>query len=153
MRTSSARDHGHDEVVDARAQAWEALRGCQDRDLYLAPLTENAGALLAPPATTLRTAASTPDAAALAAYLERSCDLTMRGGAAAAVTYPLAACALAEHYLVRRIGGSGTAALAAAAVAAAEVGRAAAAPPAARRSCPRGARVRGVGGGRRVAGR
>jgi hypothetical protein len=130
MRTSSARDHGHDEVLDARAQAWEALRGCQDRDRYLAPLTENAGALLAPPASTLRTAASTPDAVALAAYLERSCDLTMRGGAAAAVTYPLAACALAEHYLVRRIGGSGTAALAAAAVAAAEVGRAAA-PPAA----------------------
>src|SRR4051795_11978811 len=123
MGPSRAREHGHDDALEARAPAWGTLRRYQDRELYLAPLGENPGPLLAPPVTTLRTAASTPDRAELAAYLEHSCDLTLRGGASAAVTYPLAACALAEHYLVRRVGGSGTAALAAAAVAAAEVGR------------------------------
>ena len=122
---------GHDDDAEARDEAWRALRRYQDRDLYLTPLAtageEDGQDLLAPPAVTLATAATTPDAAGVAAYLARSCDVTMRGGAAAALTYPLAACALAEHYLLRRVGGAGVAALTATAVAAAELGRTA--PP------------------------
>src|SRR5947209_3312306 len=110
---------GHDDA-EARDEAWRTLRRYQDRDLYTVAVAGEGGEeLLAPPALTLATAATTPDAARVAAYLAHSCDLTLRGGPAAALTYPLAACALAEHYLFRRIGGAGVAALTASAIAAA----------------------------------
>ena len=139
MGPARAPARGHDDDAEAQDEAWRTLRRYQDPALYLTALTtEGAEAgetgqggeggeadhpLLAPPAVTLATATTTPDAAVVAAYAARSCDLTLRGGAAAALTYPLVACALAEHYLLRRIGGAGVAALTATAVAAAEVGR------------------------------
>src|SRR4051794_41820307 len=95
---------------DLPAQAWGTLRGYQDATRYLAPLDGRPDAdhpLRAAPAVTRRTASGAPDADSVRTYLRHSCDLTLRGGAAAAVTYPLAACALAEHYLVRRGGGAG----------------------------------------------
>ena len=64
-----------------------------------------------------------PDQLDVRAYLRHSCDVTMSGGNALGLPYPLAACALAEHYVFRRIGGSSTGAVAAAATAAAELGR------------------------------
>jgi predicted acylesterase/phospholipase RssA len=54
---------------------------------------------------------------------DRYCDLTMRGGTTSGVVYPLAACALAEHYEFRSLGGSSAGAIAAAFTAAAEHGR------------------------------
>src|SRR5262249_43960649 len=53
-----------------------------------------------------------------------SCDLTMRGGTTSGVAYPLAVCALAQHYVFRSVGGASAGAIAASATAAAEVGRA-----------------------------
>ncbi|MQA62240.1 MAG: hypothetical protein GEU86_12225 [Actinophytocola sp.] len=47
----------------------------------------------------------------------------MRGGTTSGVVYPLAVCALAEHYVIRSVGGASAGALAAAASAAAEYGR------------------------------
>ncbi|GLZ31250.1 hypothetical protein Lesp02_34380 [Lentzea sp. NBRC 105346] len=55
---------------------------------------------------------------------DRYCDLTMRGGTTSGVVYPLAVCALAEHYEFKSIGGSSAGAIAAAFTAAAEKGRA-----------------------------
>ncbi|TWP44989.1 patatin [Lentzea tibetensis] len=55
---------------------------------------------------------------------DRYCDLTMRGGTTSGVVYPLAVCALAEHYEFKSIGGSSAGAIAAAFTAAAERGRA-----------------------------
>ncbi|MET0233117.1 MAG: patatin [Kibdelosporangium sp.] len=56
-------------------------------------------------------------------YLQRSCDVTMRGGTTSGVIYPLAVCALAEHYVFRSVGGASAGAIGAAATAAAEYGR------------------------------
>ncbi|MBP2325086.1 putative acylesterase/phospholipase RssA [Kibdelosporangium banguiense] len=56
-------------------------------------------------------------------YLRRSCDLTMRGGTTSGVIYPLAVCALAEHYMFRSVGGASAGAIGASATAAAEYGR------------------------------
>lgn len=56
-------------------------------------------------------------------YADRSCDLTMRGGTTSGVVYPLAVCALADHYVIRSVGGASAGAIAAAASAAAEYGR------------------------------
>ncbi|CAM3419650.1 patatin-like phospholipase family protein [Kibdelosporangium persicum] len=56
-------------------------------------------------------------------YVGRSCDLTMRGGTTSGVIYPLAVCALAEHYVFRNVGGASAGAIGAAATAAAEYGR------------------------------
>jgi hypothetical protein len=120
---------------DLTAQAWATLREYQEPARYLAPFAgaPSPGAspdvpaadhpLRAAPSATRRPRGSDPDADNVRAYLQHSCDLVLRGGAGAAVTYPLMACALAEHYVVRRVGGSGAAAAAAAAVAAAELGR------------------------------
>lgn len=126
---------------DLSAQAWATLREYQEPARYLAPFAGSrpdgarpAGRpspdvpagdhpLRAAPSATRRPRGSDPDADSARAYLQHSCDLVLRGGAGAAVTYPLMACALAEHYVVRRVGGSGAAAAAAAAVAAAELGR------------------------------
>ena len=111
---------------DLAAQAWATLREYQEPARYLAPFAGAPAAdhpLRAAPAATRRPRGSDQDADTVRGYLQHSCDLVLRGGAGAAVTYPLMACALAEHYLVRRVGGSGAAAAAAAAVAAAELGR------------------------------
>ncbi|MFC0104959.1 patatin [Kibdelosporangium aridum] len=56
-------------------------------------------------------------------YVQRSCDLTMRGGTTSGVIYPLAVCALAEHYMFRNVGGASAGAIGAATTAAAEYGR------------------------------
>jgi predicted acylesterase/phospholipase RssA len=56
-------------------------------------------------------------------YIRRSCDVTMRGGTTSGVVYPLAVCALAEHYMFRSVGGASAGAIGAATTAAAEYGR------------------------------
>src|SRR3954468_18190756 len=110
---------------DLSAQAWATLREYQEPTRYLAPFAAVPSAadhpLRAAPATTRRRRGRDLDAEGVRAYLQHSCALVLRGGAGAAVTYPLMACALAEHYVVRRVGGSGAAAAAAAAVAAADL--------------------------------
>jgi hypothetical protein len=104
---------------------WRSLRRQQDRRRYLrvlatraAPtekrrppnpetgLPRSAHPLLGPPASMTRTPTNTPAQQDVRNYLRHSADLTMRGGNAAGLGYPLAACALAEHYIFRRIGGS-----------------------------------------------
>jgi predicted acylesterase/phospholipase RssA len=57
------------------------------------------------------------------AYIDRSCDLTMRGGTTSGVVYPLAVCELAKDYVFRSVGGASAGAIAATATAAAEFGR------------------------------
>ncbi|MFC5112143.1 hypothetical protein [Kibdelosporangium philippinense] len=47
----------------------------------------------------------------------------MRGGTTSGVIYPLAVCALAEHYTFRNVGGASAGAIGAATTAAAEYGR------------------------------
>ncbi|HVN13079.1 MAG TPA: hypothetical protein VMT69_13370 [Kineosporiaceae bacterium] len=131
-RSESARDTAEQDPV---AAAWSTLRSYQDPDRYLRVLssgTPGSGAvgagvhpMLRPPSSLSRDESGEPETTR--AYLAHSCDLTLRGGMAAAVTYPLAVCALAENYLVRRVGGASAAAVTAAAVAAAEFGRTAAA--------------------------
>lgn len=61
-------------------------------------------------------------------YVDRSCDLTMRGGTTSGVIYPLAVCSLAQHYVFRSVGGASAGAIAASATAAAEYGRCAEQP-------------------------
>jgi hypothetical protein len=126
----------------AATDPWAVVRRQQDRRRYLRILTprrvgttkarrpnpadgvpRDSHHLLASPAALTRTAANLPPVEDVRSYLRHSCDLTMRGGPASAVVYPLAVCALAEHYVIRRIAGSSAAAASAAATAAAEVGR------------------------------
>jgi len=121
---------------------WRVLRRQQDRRRYLRMLAarrspndkpkrpdpargvpRSAHALLGSPASVTRTPGHTPDQLDVRAYLRHSCDITMSGGNALGLVHPLAACALAEHYVFRRIGGSSTGAIPAAATAAAELGR------------------------------
>jgi hypothetical protein len=132
---------------------WRALRRQQDRRRYLRMLAARpvAGAgrstggrgareklrrpnpavgvprdahpLLGSPASMTRAPGNDPDQQDVRAYLRHSCDITMRGGSALGLVYPLAACALAEHYVFRRIAGSSTGAVPAALTAAAELGR------------------------------
>lgn len=127
---------------------WRMLRRQQDRRRYLQVLApRRAGKeklrrpqpavgvarshpLLGSPASITRSGSHQPDQLDVRNYLRHSADLTMRGGNAAGLVYPLAACALAEHYVFRRIGGSSSGAVAAAATAAAELGRGAPEPPA-----------------------
>jgi predicted acylesterase/phospholipase RssA len=130
---------------------WRVLRRQQDRRRYLRILAARrspndkprrpdpaqgvprpAHPLLGSPASVTRTPGHVPDQLDVRAYLRHSCDITMSGGNALGLVYPLAACALAEHYVFRRIGGSSTGSIAAAATAAAELGRGA--PDAARPS-------------------
>src|SRR4051812_40459224 len=143
-RPPTREERAMDARDDLPAQAWGTLRGYQDATRYLAPLDGRPDAdhpLRAAPAVTRRSASRAPDADSVRTYLRHSCDLTLRGGAAAAVTYPLAACALAEHYLVRRGGGSGAAAAGAAPGAAAPGCR-----PALPARGPRGDRASGGSG-------
>jgi hypothetical protein len=56
-------------------------------------------------------------------YLAHSCDLVLSGGLTAALAQPLATCALAEHYVIRRVAGTSAGAVTAAFAAAAEHGR------------------------------
>ncbi|HEY6794661.1 MAG TPA: hypothetical protein VI248_08260 [Kineosporiaceae bacterium] len=79
------------------------------------------------PAQVLRPASGVgPGADTEARYLAHSCDLVLNGGLATALAAPLTVCALAEHYALRRVGGSSAAGAVAAAAAAAELGRTAA---------------------------
>src|SRR4051794_10872683 len=106
---------------DGAALAWRTVRAYEDPERYRDVAgPEHRDALARPPA-----ALGQPDAehASVQAYLAHSCDLTFSGGLATAVAAPLAACALAEHYVVRRVGGAGVAALSATAVTAAEFAR------------------------------
>ncbi len=106
---------------DRAALAWRTVRAYEDPERYRDVAgPEHRDALARPPA-----ALGQPDAehASVQAYLAHSCDLAFSGGLATAVAAPLAACALAEHYVVRRVGGAGVAALSATAVTAAEFAR------------------------------
>ena len=126
---------------------WRLLRRQQDRRRYLRILTPPRSSkekprrpspvagvprsthhLLASPAAMTRTATNFPHPEQVRQYLRHSADITMRGGLASALVYPLAVCGLAEHYVFRRIGGTSAGAVAAATTAAAELGRAAADP-------------------------
>ncbi|MCE6999810.1 patatin-like phospholipase family protein [Saccharothrix sp. S26] len=60
---------------------------------------------------------------AMAEDFNRYCDLTMRGGTASGVVYPLAVVELARHYRFRSLGGASAGAIGAAFTAAAEKGR------------------------------
>lgn len=116
---------------------WRILLRLQDRHRYLrvleprpplmldldAPMPRAEHHLLRSPAAMTRTATNFPAAQDVRDYLAHSADVTVRGGIASAVTHPLALCALAEHYVLRRIGGSSAGAAVAAAAAAAELGR------------------------------
>jgi predicted acylesterase/phospholipase RssA len=93
-----------------------------------APMARADHHLLRSPAAMTRSGTNFPDPRQMADYLTHSADATMRGGAISGVVYPLAACALAEHYVFRRLGGSSTGAVAAAMTAAAELGRTAGGP-------------------------
>ena len=57
------------------------------------------------------------------AYVRRSVDLAMRGGATSGVVYPFAVCEIARDMRVRNVGGASAGAIAAACTAAAELGR------------------------------
>jgi hypothetical protein len=59
-----------------------------------------------------------------ARYLRASIDVTMKGGIASGVIYPLAICELARTFRLRNIGGASAGAIAAGFAAAAELGRA-----------------------------
>ncbi|MFC7620558.1 hypothetical protein [Microlunatus sp. GCM10028923] len=84
-------------------------------------------------------------------YLRRSVDVTMKGGTASGVIYPLAVCEIARRFRLRNVGGSSAGAIAAAFAASAEVGRAGqmapetsgeSGPPADEPAAPRQGRVR-----------
>jgi predicted acylesterase/phospholipase RssA len=131
-----------DEALVGQPDPWRLLRRQQDRRRYLRIVTprrtgrdkpraprpadgipRSAHPLLGSPATMTRTATNHPQPREVEEYFAHSCDLTMRGGVANAIVYPLAACGLAENYVFRRIGGSSAGAVSAAATAAAELGR------------------------------
>jgi predicted acylesterase/phospholipase RssA len=129
-----------EQTDDETRDPWRLLRRQQDRRRYLkvavrrgkdtvrkvdpaTGLDRAAHPLLGSPASMTRTATNFPAEREVAEYLAHSCDLTMRGGVAAATVYPMAVCALAEHYVLRRVAGASAGSAAAAAAAAAELGR------------------------------
>jgi predicted acylesterase/phospholipase RssA len=65
-----------------------------------------------------------PYSAAQIDYLRKSIDVTMKGGIASGVIYPLALCELAREFRIRNVGGASAGAIAASFAAAAELGRA-----------------------------
>jgi predicted acylesterase/phospholipase RssA len=65
-----------------------------------------------------------PYTAAQIDYLRKSIDVTMKGGIASGVIYPLALCELAREFRIRNVGGASAGAIAASFAAAAELGRA-----------------------------
>jgi hypothetical protein len=79
--------------------------------------------VLRPPLTAMRTAPGAPEPDRAAHYRSHSADLTVSGGLQTALACGAAACALAEQYALRRVGGSSAGAVTAAAAAAAELGR------------------------------
>src|SRR5262249_58747210 len=83
----------------------DLVRQLTDPRLYQQPLSASPGG-----AEALRGAPVTADALAFATdktmyryYVDHSCDLTMRGGTTSGVAYPLAVCALAQHYVFRSV--------------------------------------------------
>src|SRR3954453_5461601 len=106
------------------ALAWQTLRDYEEPDRYAhVAEPQHADVLFMTPAALAGRAADSGFGHARA-YLSSSCDLTVSGGLSTAIATPLAACALAERYVLRRVGGAGVAALAATAVAAAAHARA-----------------------------
>lgn len=93
---------------------------------YLAPLANNEALIKAAPIAIKGLADEDWDG--YRAYLDHSCDLTMRGGTTSGVVYPLAVCELAKQYVFRSVGGASAGAIAASATAAAELGRTAEPP-------------------------
>jgi hypothetical protein len=65
-----------------------------------------------------------PYRAAQIDYLRKSIDVTMKGGIASGVIYPLALCELAREFRIRNVAGASAGAIAASFAAAAELGRA-----------------------------
>lgn len=92
----------------------------RDPEAYL---IENADLLDKPPAELVG-----EDEQATEFYIRHSADLTMKGGTASGVVYPLAVCQIARRFRLRNVGGASAGAIAAAAAAAAEIGRAAPIP-------------------------
>ncbi len=88
---------------------------------YLAPLGNNATLIKAAPVAIKGLAGG--DWTAYRAYVDHSCDLTMRVGTTSGVVYPLAVCELAKQYVFRSVGGASAGAIAASVTAAAELGR------------------------------
>jgi predicted acylesterase/phospholipase RssA len=93
---------------------------------YLAPLATNPTLIKAAPIAI--TGRADRDWDGYRAYIDHSCDLTMRGGTTSGVVYPLAVCELAKQYVFRSVGGASAGAIAASATAAAELGRTATPP-------------------------
>jgi hypothetical protein len=84
--------------------------------------------VLRAPVTTLRTRGHEPDPGRTGLYLAHAADLTLSGGLETALAAAPAVCAIAEQYVLRRVGGSSAAAVTAACSAAAELGRTAPSP-------------------------
>src|SRR4051794_38179725 len=115
------------------ALAWQTLRDYEEPDRYAHVAGPEHADVLAKTPAALAHAAADHGSGHARAYLSSSCDLTLSGGLSTAIAAPLAACALAERYVLRRIGGGGGAA-----------------PPRAARAAPGGARAPGAaaaGGG------
>ena len=79
---------------------------------YHAPLADDAAHLKAAPIAIDGLAER--DWPAYRRYIDRSCDLTMRGGTTSGVVYPRALTELARTYRFRNVGGSSAGAIAAA---------------------------------------
>jgi hypothetical protein len=93
---------------------------------YLAPLGNNPTLIKAAPIAI--TGLADRNWEGYRAYIDHSCDLTMRGGTTSGVVYPLAVCELAKQYVFRSVGGASAGAIAASVTAAAELGRTAEPP-------------------------
>jgi hypothetical protein len=93
---------------------------------YLAPLENHETLIKAAPIAI--TGLADRDLDGYRAYIDHSCDLTMRGGTTSGVVYPLAVCELAKQYVFRSVGGASAGAIAASVTAAAELGRTAEPP-------------------------
>lgn len=97
--------------------------GLLDEKAYQHVLPEGSQSALKDLYKSPKAAASDPDEAKRRTYLRHSVDLTMKGGTASGVVYPLAVCEIARRAVLRQVGGSSAGAIAAAAAAAAEIGR------------------------------
>ena len=127
--------------IEPNGWLWKAGRqrpGLRDPKAYegLAPEGSDLAKILhMPPAKVLRQEnvpesatdsprSPTPYDDAQSGYLRKSIDVTMKGGVASGVIYPLALCELAREFRIRNVGGASAGAIAASFAAAAELGRA-----------------------------
>jgi hypothetical protein len=95
-------------------KAHEAVESCMAPDQYRLPTQ-----FYISPDAANRLGAS--DSAAYRTHLDKSCDLTMRGGTTSGVIYPLAECTLARPYVFRSVGSAYAGAIAASATTAAKL--------------------------------